>query len=39
VRKLLHRPLARLRDAAADGTGVYYADAVRRLFALEEEER
>jgi glutamyl-tRNA reductase len=38
VQKLLHRPLARLRDAAADGTGVYYAEAVRRLFALEEEE-
>jgi glutamyl-tRNA reductase len=39
VHKLLHRPLARLRDAAADGTGVYYADAVRKLFALEEEEQ
>ena len=38
VRKLLHDPLVRLRDAASEGTGIYYADAVRRLFGLEEDE-
>jgi glutamyl-tRNA reductase len=38
VRKLLHEPLVRLRGAAAEGTGIYYAEAVRRLFGLEEEE-
>jgi glutamyl-tRNA reductase len=38
VNKLLHGPLVRLRDEAAAGTGLYYADAVRRLFGLEDEE-
>jgi glutamyl-tRNA reductase len=38
VHKLLHRPVVGLRSAAADGTGIYYADAMRQLFALEEEE-
>jgi glutamyl-tRNA reductase len=38
VHKLLHRPLVRLRAAAAEGTGAYYADTVQRLFALGEEE-
>ena len=38
ARRLLHAPLVRLRSAAVDGTGIYYADAVRRLFGLEEEE-
>jgi glutamyl-tRNA reductase len=38
VHKLLHRPLVRLRSAAADGTGIYYVNAVQQLFALEDEE-
>jgi glutamyl-tRNA reductase len=38
ARKILHRPLSRLRSAAHGGTGLYYADAVRRLFGLEDEE-
>ncbi len=37
VAKILHRPLQRLRSEAEDG-GAYYAEAVRHLFGLEEEE-
>jgi glutamyl-tRNA reductase len=35
VAKLLHRPLECLRSESAEGGGLYYADAVRRLFGLE----
>ena len=35
--KILHQPLESLRNEAEEGTGAYYADAVRRLFGLEEE--
>lgn len=35
--KILHRPLQRLRSEAEDGSA-YYAEAVRHLFGLEEEE-
>jgi glutamyl-tRNA reductase len=37
VAKILHRPLKQLRDEAADGTG-YYAEAVRHLFGLNEDD-
>jgi glutamyl-tRNA reductase len=37
VNKLLHAPTMRLKEAAAGAEGVVYADAVRRLFGLEEE--
>ncbi|MCE2391521.1 MAG: glutamyl-tRNA reductase [Proteobacteria bacterium] len=36
--KILHRPLDRLRREAEEGAGPYYAEAVRSLFGLEEEE-
>lgn len=36
--KLLHSPLERLRREAEEGRGDYFADAVRALFALDEEE-
>ncbi len=36
--RILHRPFERLRREAADGAGAYYTEAVRRLFALDEEE-
>jgi glutamyl-tRNA reductase len=36
--RILHRPLQRLRREAEEGAGSYYAEAVRRLFALDEEE-
>ena len=39
VNKLLHLPTVRLKEAAAAADGVLYADAVRHLFGLEEEER
>ena len=39
VKKLLHLPTVRLKEAAAAADGVLYADAVRHLFGLEEEER
>ena len=43
VNKLLHPPTVRLKEAAstADGTGnaLLYADAVRHLFDLRDEER
>ncbi len=38
VAKLLHRPLDQLRAEAADGETSYYAEAVREIFGLEEEE-
>lgn len=38
VAKLLHEPMARLRDEAENGGAAYYAEAVRTLFALEEED-
>ncbi len=36
--KLLHEPLERLRREAEAGAGLYYRDAVERLFGLEEED-
>jgi len=38
VAKLLHRPLEQLRKEAEWQGGLYYADAVRRLFGLELED-
>lgn len=38
VNKLLHLPTVRLKEAAAAADGVVYADVVRHLFGLEEEE-
>ncbi|MBE3558401.1 MAG: glutamyl-tRNA reductase [Ktedonobacteraceae bacterium] len=37
VNKLLHTPMLRLKEAAADGRGHIYAEALRYLFGLEEE--
>jgi glutamyl-tRNA reductase len=37
VNKLLHTPMLRLKDAAAVGQGHVYAEAMRYLFGLEEE--
>jgi glutamyl-tRNA reductase len=34
--KLLHEPTVRMKQAAADGSGEAYAEAIRRLFGLEE---
>jgi len=34
--KLLHEPTVRMKQAAADGGGEAYAEAIRRLFALDE---
>jgi glutamyl-tRNA reductase len=39
VDKLLHLPTVRLKQAAAAADGVIYADAVRHLFGLGEDER
>jgi glutamyl-tRNA reductase len=39
VNKLLHLPTVRLKEAAAAADGVLYADAVRHLFGLADEER
>ena len=39
VNKLLHMPTIRLKQAAAAADGVFYADAVRHLFGLGEDER
>ena len=39
VAKLLHLPTIRLKEAAAAADGVFYADVVKHLFGLEEEER
>jgi len=38
VAKLLHRPLDQLRNEAADQGPAYYAETVREIFGLEEEE-
>ena len=39
VAKLLHLPTVRMKEAAAGTDGVIYADVVRHLFGLGEEER
>jgi len=39
VNKLLHDPTVRMKEAAAASDGVLYADAVRHLFALDEDDR
>jgi len=39
VRKLLHLPTVRMKEAAVTADGVVYADAVRHLFGLGEEQR
>jgi glutamyl-tRNA reductase len=39
VNKLLHLPTVRMKQAAVTAEGVLYADAVRHLFGLGEEER
>jgi glutamyl-tRNA reductase len=39
VNKILHLPTVRMKEAAAGAQGVVYADAVRHLFGLEEDER
>ena len=39
VDKLLHLPTVRMKQAAAAADGVVYAEAVRHLFGLGEEER
>ena len=39
VNKLLHLPTVRLKEAAAAADGVIYAEVVRHLFGLGEEER
>jgi glutamyl-tRNA reductase len=38
VNKLLHLPTVRMKEAAAAADGVLYADAIRHLFALEDED-
>jgi glutamyl-tRNA reductase len=39
VNKLLHLPTVRMKQAAAAADGVFYAEAVRHLFGLGEDER
>jgi glutamyl-tRNA reductase len=39
VNKLLHSPTVRMKEAAAEADGVAYADAIRHLFALEDDDR
>lgn len=39
VNKLLHLPTVRLKEAAVAADGVVYADVVRHLFGLDEDER
>lgn len=39
VNKLLHLPTVRLKEAAVTADGVLYANAVRHLFGLEDDER
>ena len=39
VAKLLHLPTVRMKEAAAGADGVVYADVVRHLFGLEEEQK
>ncbi|MEO8972707.1 MAG: glutamyl-tRNA reductase, partial [Ktedonobacteraceae bacterium] len=36
INKLLHTPMLRLKEAAADGQGHIYSEALRYLFGLEE---
>jgi glutamyl-tRNA reductase len=38
VNKLLHVPIVRLKEAAVTADGVVYAETVRHLFGLEEED-
>lgn len=38
VNKLLHLPIVRMKEAAVTADGVVYAETVRHLFGLEEEE-
>jgi len=38
VNKLLHPPTVRMKEAAAAADGVLYADAIRHLFALEDDD-
>jgi glutamyl-tRNA reductase len=37
LNKLLHEPTVRMKEAAAEGGGSSYAEAIRRLFGLEEQ--
>ena len=39
VNKLLHQPTVRMKQAAVSADGVLYAEAVRHLFGLGEDER
>lgn len=39
VNKLLHPPTVRMKEAAAAADGVLYADAIKHLFALEDDDR
>ena len=39
VDKLLHLPTVRLKEAAAGAQGPHYADTIRHLFGLGEEDR
>ena len=39
LNKLLHLPTIRMKEAAVNADGVAYADAVRHLFGLEDEQR
>ena len=39
VNKLLHLPTVRMKEAAVTADGVVYADVVRHLFGLGEEEQ
>jgi glutamyl-tRNA reductase len=39
VNKLLHLPTVRMKQAAAAADGVLYAETVRHLFGLGEDER
>jgi len=38
VNKLLHLPTVRLKEAAVTADGLLYADVVRHLFGLDEED-
>ena len=38
VNKLLHLPIVRMKEAAVTADGVIYAETVRHLFGLEENE-
>ena len=39
LNKLLHEPTVRMKAAAAEGGGTSYAEAIRRLFGLEDERQ